>query len=126
MKHKQFEEWLQLSLYNELSEQEQTVLDNHLKTCERCRADLKELKKIHVALAHRQTVAIKKPLLQDARRSLRLRIQADSEQKSLWTEIEGHVRWISCSTVSSCIGWSRNTRNRNPCWLFNFQIAFRK
>jgi anti-sigma factor RsiW len=88
MKHKQFEEWLQLSLFNELSEQERTVLDNHLMTCERCRIELNELRKIHAALAHYRPIAIQEPLLQDARRNLRLRIQADSEQKSLWTKLK--------------------------------------
>lgn len=89
MKHKQFEEWLQLSLYNELSEQEQTVLNSHLTTCERCQVELKELKKIHATLAHHRPIAIEEPLLQDARRNLRLRIQADSVHKSLWTKLKG-------------------------------------
>ena len=62
MKHKQFEEWLQLSLYHELSEQEQTVLDDHLTTCERCRAELHELKKSHAMLAHRQRLMIQESL----------------------------------------------------------------
>ena len=89
MKHKQFEEWLQLSLYNELSEQEQTVLDNHLTTCERCRIELNELKEMHATLAHHRPIAIQESLLQDARRNLRLRIQTDAEQKSLWTKLKG-------------------------------------
>ena len=89
MKHKQFEEWLQLSLYNELSEQEQTVLDNHLTTCERCRVELNELKEMHATLAHHRPIAIQESLLQDARRNLRLRIQTDAEQKSLWTKLKG-------------------------------------
>ena len=89
MKHKQFEEWLQLSLYNELSEQEQTVLDNHLMTCERCRIELNELKEMHATLAHHRPIAIQESLLQDARRNLRLRIQTDAEQKSLWTKLKG-------------------------------------
>ena len=88
MKHKKFEEWLQLSLYNELSEQEQTLLDNHLTICERCRDELNELKKIHATLAHHRPIVIQEPLLQDVRRNLRLRIQADSEQKSLWTKVQ--------------------------------------
>jgi hypothetical protein len=85
MKHTQYEEWLQLSLYHELSEQEQTVLDDHLKACERCRDEYLELKKIHKTLAHYRPIALSEPWLQDARRSLRVRIQSDAEKKSLWT-----------------------------------------
>jgi anti-sigma factor RsiW len=104
MKHKQFEEWLQLSLYHELSEQEQTVLDDHLTTCERCRAELHELKKSHAMLAHRQPVMIQESLLQDARRSLRLRIQAEAEQQSLWTKVKGTLDGILAPPLQVALG----------------------
>jgi hypothetical protein len=104
MKHKQFEEWLQLSLYHELSEQEQTVLDDHLTTCERCRAELHELKKSHATLAHRQPVIIQESLLQDARRSLRLRIQAEAEQQSLWTKVKGTLDGILAPPLQAALG----------------------
>jgi anti-sigma factor RsiW len=104
MKHKQFEEWLQLSLYHELSEQEQTVLDDHLTSCERCRAELHELKKCHATLAHRQPVIIQESLLQDARRSLRLRIQAEAEQQSLWTKVKGTLDGILAPPLQVAVG----------------------
>jgi hypothetical protein len=104
MKHKLFEEWLQLSLYNELSEQEQTLLDNHLITCERCQVKLNELKKIHATLAHRQPIAIQESLVQDARRSLRLRIQADAEKISLWTKVQGTLDGILAPPLQVALG----------------------
>jgi anti-sigma factor RsiW len=104
MKHKQFEEWLQLSLYHELSEQEQTVLDDHLTICERCRAELHELKKNLATLAHRQPVIIQESLLQDARRSLRLRIQAEAEQQSLWTKVKGTLDGILAPPLQVALG----------------------
>ena len=104
MKHKQFEEWLQLSLYNELSEQEQTILNSHLTTCERCKVELNELRKIHATLAHYRPMAIPEPLLQDARRSLRLRIQTDSEQKSLWTKVQGTLDGILAPPLQVALG----------------------
>ena len=104
MKHKQFEEWLQLSLYDELSEQEQTVLENHLTACERCQNELHELKKLHATLAHRQLAVIQEPLLQDARRSLRMRIQADSEQESLWTKVQSALDGILAPPLQVALG----------------------
>ena len=104
MKHKQFEEWLQLSLYHELSEQEQTVLDDHLTTCERCRVELHELKKSLATLAHRQPVVIQESLLQDARRSLRLRIQAESEHQSLWTKVKGTLDGMLAPQLQVALG----------------------
>jgi anti-sigma factor RsiW len=103
MKHKQFEEWLQLSLYHELSEHEQVLLDNHLTTCERCHSDLDELKKLHSTLAHRQSVAGQESLLQDARRNLRLRIHARA-QKSLWGEVKNVLDGILTPPAQVTLG----------------------
>jgi anti-sigma factor RsiW len=104
MKHKQFEEWLQLSLYHELSEQERVLLDDHLTTCEQCRMDLDELKKLHSTLAHRQMVAVKEPLLQDARRNLRLLIHAVAAQKSLWGKVKDALDGILAPPVQATLG----------------------
>ncbi len=104
MKHKQFEEWLQLSLYYELSEQERVFLDNHLTTCERCRSDLEELKKLHGTLAHRQSVAVQESLLQDARRNLQLQIHAGAIRKSFWGGVKDVLDGILIPSVPVALG----------------------
>ena len=38
LSHEQWEEWLELSRYGELSDADQRQLDDHLETCDRCRA----------------------------------------------------------------------------------------
>ena len=104
MKHRQFEEWLQLSMYNELSEQEQTLLDDHLTTCGHCRIDLDELKKIHATLTHRQSVEIEETVLQDARRSLRLRIQTESRRESFWSRVQSALDGILAPPLQVALG----------------------
>jgi hypothetical protein len=104
MKHKQFEEWLQLSLYDELSDQEQTVLDHHLAVCARCRVEFDELKKIHATLAHHRPIAIQEPFLQDARRNLRLRIQSESENNSLWANVRALIDGILAPPLQVALG----------------------
>ena len=104
MKHKQFEEWLQLSMYGELSEQERALLDNHLTTCERCRGDLEELKKLQGILAHRQPVAAQESVLQNARRNLRLRIHAEGTQKSLWSRVKDALDEVLAPPVQVTLG----------------------
>ena len=91
MKHKKFEEWLQLSLYNELSEQEQVLLTHHLQACEQCQLELVKLKKIHESLSLRKSIAVSEPMLQEARRNLRLRIQADAEKITLWKKLKRRI-----------------------------------
>jgi hypothetical protein len=104
MKHKQFEEWLQLSLYQELNQQEQVLLDDHLTICEQCRSNLDELKKLHSTLAHRQSVTVQESLIQDARRNLRLRIHAESIQKSLWSKMKELLDEILAPPVQAALG----------------------
>jgi hypothetical protein len=104
MNHKQFEEWLQLSLYQELSEQEQTLLDNHLTVCEHCRNDLNDLNKFHATLAHHHPAVVQEPLLQDARRSLRLRLHSDAEKISLWTKVQNTLDGILAPRLQVALG----------------------
>ena len=104
MKHKQFEEWLRLSLYDELNDQEQAVLDKHLAACERCRVEFDELKKIHSTLAHHRPIAIQEPFLQDARRNLRLRIQTESEHHSPWAKVRALFDGILAPPLQVALG----------------------
>jgi len=103
MNHKQFEEWLQLSLYQEISEQERVLLDDHFTTCEQCRNNLNELKKLHSTLAYRQSVAVEEPLLQDARRDLRLRIHTVT-QLSLWNKMKDWFAGILAPPIQVAVG----------------------
>ncbi len=104
MKHKQFKEWLQLSTYNELSEQEQALLNRHLATCEQCRRAFEDLNKFHDTLAHHQSVEVQEPLIQEARRNLRLRIQSGAAQESLWNKIRDALDEIIAPPVQAALG----------------------
>jgi Putative zinc-finger len=104
MKHKQFEEWLQLSLYHELSEQERVLLENHLTTCNQCRRNLDVLKKLHGTLAHRSTVVVQESLLQDARRNLRLRIHEGAIKRSIWSKVKDLLDGILALPVQAALG----------------------
>ncbi len=126
MKHKQFEEWLQLSFYDELSEQERALLDNHLTTCEQCRNELDELKKLHSTLAHRKPAAVQEPLLQDARRNLRLRIHADSTQKSLWRKVQDALDEVLAPPLQIALGGVAMLAIGILVGYFVFQITFGK
>jgi hypothetical protein len=91
MKHIQFEEWLVLSFYDELSETEQALLNEHLSTCERCRKEQEEIKTLHGTLAHRRLAFPQDSMLQTARRELRLRIAEKVASPSLREKILGTI-----------------------------------
>ena len=82
MKHRQWKEWLQLSLYDELASEEQRQLDMHIKECASCRKDLEEIKHIHALLAHYTTAPVTEMQLQDARRSMRSAVLGERSRLS--------------------------------------------
>jgi hypothetical protein len=104
MKHRQFEEWLQLSIYDELGEQKKTILDDHLAACGRCRVELSKLKKIHALLAHHKPEVVREPMLQDVRRSLRLRIHAESGHTSPWVKVQTMLGGILAPQLQIALG----------------------
>jgi Putative zinc-finger len=82
MKHRQWKEWLQLSLYDELASEEQRQLGMHIKECASCRKDLEEIKRIHALLAQHATVPVTEMQLQDARRSMRSAVLGERSRLS--------------------------------------------
>ena len=85
MRHKQFQEMIQLSFYGELNPSDQGKLDRHLATCERCRAELQDLTVFHKTLASYRPVTVRDRDLVDARRSLRVTL-GSAEPAQNWIE----------------------------------------
>ena len=88
MQHKRFEEWLQLVFYNELTKQEKASLNNHMKVCTQCRTEYKRMREFYALVSHNKPIIIPESLLQDARRSLRLRLHKEAKHRSLWIKIK--------------------------------------
>ncbi|MBN1397509.1 MAG: hypothetical protein JXA06_05695 [Bacteroidetes bacterium] len=104
MKHKQFEEWLQLSIYHELNEQEQALLESHLTVCNQCRKNLEELNRFHKTLASYKPLEIEEFMIQDARRDLRLKINDGATKKSKWSNIADTLDNLFPSPVRLALG----------------------
>lgn len=82
MNHQQYKEWIQLSLYHELSEREQSLLNDHLAGCPECREEFDRIKKFHAALDQYKPEAATESDLADARRSFRLQLHEFIEHPS--------------------------------------------
>ncbi len=75
MKHERFRQWLSLSIYGELSEDEQSRLGEHLEKCQTCRQELTELRRLQSLLD--SNLAEPPPgLLAEARAQLRGSLRA--------------------------------------------------
>ena len=85
MNHTKFRNMIQLSLYGELSQNEQGKLNQHLATCRRCQGEYESLKKFHAAMASFKPVSVSDRDLIDARRSLHISLGSAGETES-WIE----------------------------------------
>lgn len=71
MSHNEFKQLIQLSLYSELSDDKQKLLMSHLKSCEECRMELEQQKKIMMLIADHKNLEVNEELLKEARMQLR-------------------------------------------------------
>ncbi|HEY3128544.1 MAG TPA: HEAT repeat domain-containing protein [Acidobacteriota bacterium] len=101
MNHKQFRDWIQLSLYDELDEEEQHLLERHLEACEPCRAELREFKSLHETLEVPMSESID-PLLKQAREELHGALRLERSRRST------AAGWIARISERSVLGGFRS------------------
>ena len=87
MNHKQFKEWLQLSFVDEITDEENGLLREHLAKCEECRADFHELQRLMTHLGESGAKEPSEQLLWAARQNLREAIRRDSLTESILTRL---------------------------------------
>ena len=71
MKHETYKEWILLSLWGELAENERAALEAHLTECAGCRAELEEMKTTITLIGEAGVTGPSEDMLQEARRGLR-------------------------------------------------------
>ena len=86
MKHDQYKELLHLSFYHELSDEEQSVLNGHLKTCAECRTESEGLVKLESVLVQAPRFEVDDQLLDEARRELRVALRLERAKRPFWSE----------------------------------------
>jgi hypothetical protein len=86
MKHEQLQELLHLSLYHELDDDQQSILDQHLKVCAECSAELKKLERLDTLLQKGRRVEITDELLDEARRELRVALRLEQSRRFSFSE----------------------------------------
>ncbi len=85
MNHKKYKEWIQLFLYDELTQNEKEELLNHLENCNECSAELEKQKKFYSSL---KDVSLQEPdqnLLSEARREFYAALRVEKSKRKLFT-----------------------------------------
>lgn len=95
MKHERFSELLILSLYGELSSEENELLTDHLLQCANCRRERKDLKELHSVLTN-DDPGTPEYLLWQARDELFLRLRRETVRprgRRNWVRVLGFQDW---------------------------------
>jgi hypothetical protein len=105
MNHKNYKEWLQLSLAGELSSEESHLLREHLAGCDECRAEHDELQRLLSKLGESGAREPSERLLWEARQDLFDMIRKESLTASILTRLTQGV----APSVSGSRGGPRST-----------------
>jgi hypothetical protein len=87
MDHDKIKEIINLSIYNEISEEEKLLLNEHLSHCDECRAEYEEVKKLDKLLVNLKSSEFDLQLLNEARQELRNAINIERSKKFFWGSI---------------------------------------
>lgn len=83
MKHNEYKQLLQLSLFGELKSEEQLKLKEHLLTCEECRVELEDQKNLLELLSGKKKVAVDEKVLSAARYQLRGALRSEKANRNI-------------------------------------------
>lgn len=87
MKHNEYKQLLQLSLFGELKSEEQSKLKAHLLTCEECRSGLEDQKNLLELISGKKKADVDEKVLSAARYQLRGALRAEKENKNIFGSI---------------------------------------
>jgi hypothetical protein len=110
MNHENYRELLTLSIYDDLDPADRETLDQHVRTCDACRAEMNELARLQTALGRKRRSEPTEHLLQEARTQLRAALRVErskptlSERLSNWIPVAPVYRWSMAAAAMLVIG----------------------
>ena len=85
MKHNEYKKLLQLSLFGELNSKEQSLLKEHLLTCEECRTELEDQKNLLELISEKKEATVDDKVLSAARYQLRGALRSEQFNKNIFS-----------------------------------------
>jgi hypothetical protein len=83
MKHNEYKQLLQLSLFGELKPEEQIILKEHLLNCEECRTELEDQKNLLELISGKKKTDVDEKVLSAARYQLRGALRSEKTNKNI-------------------------------------------
>ncbi|HEX2960516.1 MAG TPA: HEAT repeat domain-containing protein [Ignavibacteriales bacterium] len=104
MEHEKFKEWIQLSIYDELSEEENLQLLSHLKNCNECSREFMEMNKLRQMIEKAKPAEIDEKTLLEARQDLRTALRMERNRKTFGEDIIDKVRSFLFLNYKAALG----------------------
>lgn len=87
MRHEEYKELIQLSVYDEISSDNKKLLEDHLLECEECSKEYESIKQLYVAIAENAPKQLNENVLESSRDLLFSSITEDEKKSSLLTKL---------------------------------------
>ena len=91
MRHNEFKQMIQLSLYGELSDEKQRQLISHLESCKECRLELEQQKNIMKLITDHKDLEVNEELLKEARIQLRGALKQELNNKNSVSSFTNYI-----------------------------------
>jgi len=91
MKHNEYKQLLQLSLFGELKSEEQLKLREHLLTCEECRVELEDQKNLLELISGKHKANVDEKVLSAARYQLRGALRSERSSNNILNSIADNI-----------------------------------
>ena len=84
MNHNEYKQLIQLSVFGELNENEQSMLKNHLADCDECRTELEDQKNLLELISGKEKADVDEKVLSAARYQLRGALRSETTNKNIF------------------------------------------
>lgn len=91
MKHNEYKQLLQLSLFGELKSEEQKILKEHLLICEECRTELEDQKNLLELISGKKKQIVDEKVLSAARYQLRGALRSEQSNKNIFNSAAENI-----------------------------------
>jgi hypothetical protein len=91
MKHNEYKQLLQLSLFGELKSEEQKILKEHLLICEECRTELEDQKNLLELISGKKKLIIDDKVLSAARYQLRGALRSEQSNRNIFNSAAENI-----------------------------------
>jgi hypothetical protein len=104
MKHEKYKEWLLMNILDELNEQEQIELENHLLECDECNEEYAQFKKLYSTITSGKNELITETDLANSRKRLFNTINSMPEKVSFAGRIKNYFDQVFAKKYSFALG----------------------